>query len=212
MLKSVISVLGKPVRLAATPSDLNGPTKLVSASRESTRIATSFGLDPICSISALSGTDRENRIRYIIPPMFCPECRAEYRAGFTRCSDCDVDLVQELSESDTRVRKARREWTTTPSTIKPIYGEGRKTVHWWALYKRQTGTWPWSSIAIHVLNWVVILFGGGFLIWWAAEHHLSRWQFLGIFLLTGLPYGVVENWAKRRVKLNHLRNRKRLAK
>jgi hypothetical protein len=28
--------------------------------------------------------------------MFCPECRAEYRPGFTRCADCDVDLVQEL--------------------------------------------------------------------------------------------------------------------
>src|ERR1700688_124213 len=25
--------------------------------------------------------------------MFCPECKAEYRAGFTRCADCDVDLV-----------------------------------------------------------------------------------------------------------------------
>ena len=28
--------------------------------------------------------------------MFCPECRAEYRPGFTRCADCDVDLVEEL--------------------------------------------------------------------------------------------------------------------
>lgn len=27
--------------------------------------------------------------------MFCPECNAEYRAGFTRCADCDVDLVNE---------------------------------------------------------------------------------------------------------------------
>jgi hypothetical protein len=31
--------------------------------------------------------------------MFCPECKAEYRAGFTRCADCDVDLVADLSES-----------------------------------------------------------------------------------------------------------------
>jgi hypothetical protein len=28
--------------------------------------------------------------------MFCPQCKAEYRRGFTHCSDCDVDLVWEL--------------------------------------------------------------------------------------------------------------------
>lgn len=28
--------------------------------------------------------------------MFCPVCKAEYRPGFTRCADCDVDLVHEL--------------------------------------------------------------------------------------------------------------------
>ena len=28
--------------------------------------------------------------------MICPECEAEYREGFTRCADCDVDLVAEL--------------------------------------------------------------------------------------------------------------------
>ncbi len=28
--------------------------------------------------------------------MFCPQCRAEYRPGFTHCTDCDVDLVHEL--------------------------------------------------------------------------------------------------------------------
>lgn len=25
--------------------------------------------------------------------MICPNCGAEYREGFTRCADCDVDLV-----------------------------------------------------------------------------------------------------------------------
>jgi hypothetical protein len=29
---------------------------------------------------------------------FCPSCHCEYRPGFTRCSDCDVDLVESLSE------------------------------------------------------------------------------------------------------------------
>jgi len=28
--------------------------------------------------------------------MFCPQCRVEYRPGFTHCADCDVDLVYEL--------------------------------------------------------------------------------------------------------------------
>jgi hypothetical protein len=27
--------------------------------------------------------------------MFCPQCNVEYRPGFTRCADCDVDLVNE---------------------------------------------------------------------------------------------------------------------
>ncbi|MBN1905921.1 MAG: DUF2007 domain-containing protein [Deltaproteobacteria bacterium] len=28
--------------------------------------------------------------------MFCPKCKAEYREGFLRCTDCDIDLVFEL--------------------------------------------------------------------------------------------------------------------
>jgi hypothetical protein len=28
--------------------------------------------------------------------MFCPRCKAEYRQGFTRCADCDVELVDQL--------------------------------------------------------------------------------------------------------------------
>jgi hypothetical protein len=29
--------------------------------------------------------------------MFCPQCKAEYRQGFTRCADCDIELVHELT-------------------------------------------------------------------------------------------------------------------
>jgi hypothetical protein len=28
--------------------------------------------------------------------MFCPQCNAEYRPGFTRCIDCDTELVDHL--------------------------------------------------------------------------------------------------------------------
>ncbi len=31
--------------------------------------------------------------------MYCPQCKAEYRQGFTRCADCDVDLVYERPAS-----------------------------------------------------------------------------------------------------------------
>jgi hypothetical protein len=30
--------------------------------------------------------------------MFCPVCESEYRDGFTKCSDCGVDLVKQLAD------------------------------------------------------------------------------------------------------------------
>jgi hypothetical protein len=37
--------------------------------------------------------------------MFCPQCRAEYRPGFTHCTDCDVDLVNALPNSEKEISK-----------------------------------------------------------------------------------------------------------
>jgi hypothetical protein len=31
--------------------------------------------------------------------MYCPKCKAEYREGFTRCADCEVELVDALPEA-----------------------------------------------------------------------------------------------------------------
>jgi hypothetical protein len=37
--------------------------------------------------------------------MFCPDCKAEYRRGFTHCVDCDVDLVEELPRAAIELRR-----------------------------------------------------------------------------------------------------------
>ena len=50
--------------------------------------------------------------------MFCPQCKAEYRPGFTHCSDCDVDLVEKLPEEE------------------PLSGE-EVTLLWWCNDERE---------------------------------------------------------------------------
>jgi hypothetical protein len=90
--------------------------------------------------------------------------------------------------------------------------DGRKTLHWWREYKRQTGSWPWSSIAIHAANWAVIFLAGFLFTWWAADRHLPRWQIAVMILALGIPYLVAENWAKNKVKLALLRNARQSSK
>ena len=36
----------------------------------------------------------------ILEAMFCPQCKAEYRPGFTRCSECNVVLVFRLPDAE----------------------------------------------------------------------------------------------------------------
>lgn len=42
--------------------------------------------------------------------MFCPKCKCEYREGFYRCSDCKVELVNELPQVE--------EYKNQPETLK----------------------------------------------------------------------------------------------
>ena len=72
--------------------------------------------NPCGRVFCLPGTDSGTRLRYTIVVMFCPECRAEYRPGFTRCSDCDVELVHKIPEHGTRVRKTKRDSETMSPT------------------------------------------------------------------------------------------------
>jgi hypothetical protein len=57
--------------------------------------------------------------------MFCPECRAEYRTGFTRCHDCNVELVDHLpaqKAGDPTVRRVYEFDETRYVTIATVQG------------------------------------------------------------------------------------------
>jgi hypothetical protein len=60
--------------------------------------------------------------------MFCPICKSEYRDGFTKCSDCGVDLVTRLPEKvpapgETDGNATELLWSGDSSLTASIIGE-----------------------------------------------------------------------------------------
>ena len=51
--------------------------------------------------------------------MFCPNCRAEYREGFTRCSDCNVELVNVLPPPSANASEPRED--ERPDLARPAH-------------------------------------------------------------------------------------------
>jgi hypothetical protein len=49
--------------------------------------------------------------------MYCPQCHAEYVPGFTRCADCDVELVEVPPEVLPAAKPARRDPTDDLVTV-----------------------------------------------------------------------------------------------
>ena len=90
--------------------------------------------------------------------------------------------------------------------------DGRATLRSWRDYENQTGRRPWFWIAVHILNWALAISWAFFVIWLAVNYHFSNWKFICIFLLIGLPYSLFWLWLKNKVKLDQLRNQRRLRK
>jgi hypothetical protein len=51
--------------------------------------------------------------------MYCPRCRVEYEPGFTRCTDCDVELVEVLPAAKPPRRDSTEGVVTVFSTHDP---------------------------------------------------------------------------------------------
>jgi len=47
---------------------------------------------------------------------YCPKCRMEYRDGFTKCNDCDIDLVEVLNDKEQTQEEKKR---ATVGKVKP---------------------------------------------------------------------------------------------
>jgi hypothetical protein len=52
--------------------------------------------------------------------MYCPQCHVEYVVGFTRCADCDVELVEVLPAA----KSARRDSNDDLVTVLTSYDPG----------------------------------------------------------------------------------------
>jgi hypothetical protein len=55
--------------------------------------------------------------------MICPECRAEYRSGFTRCADCDIPLVEKIEDlkEDPESPLSMDADAAEPDEVQPIF-------------------------------------------------------------------------------------------
>ena len=51
--------------------------------------------------------------------MYCPKCHAEYAPGFTRCADCDVELVEVLPAAKPARRDSSDDLVTVFSSHDP---------------------------------------------------------------------------------------------
>jgi ribosomal protein L40E len=50
----------------------------------------------MCYLPLPEKQEKTSGIKRSNPMPYCPSCQSEYRIGFTRCSSCDVDLVDQL--------------------------------------------------------------------------------------------------------------------
>jgi hypothetical protein len=89
---------------------------------------------------------------------------------------------------------------------------GRATLRGWGEYNRETGKWPLVSIAAHLCNFIVVAAGAIWLILYGERHDWSKFRFRWTALFIVAPYVIVWSWIEGKIKLNDMRNQRRISK
>ncbi|PKM81127.1 MAG: hypothetical protein CVU88_04145 [Firmicutes bacterium HGW-Firmicutes-13] len=92
---------------------------------------------------------------------WCPNCKSEYREGFRICTDCKVELVQELEPEETEFQHKQEEWVFLINVL----GEHEKNVvesllksHDIPLLKKHKGSGEYIRILTGNSNFGIDLF------------------------------------------------------
>lgn len=78
--------------------------------------------------------------------MFCPVCKAEYRSGFTRCSECDVALVETLEMAKAASPEQMNAVLLWSGTDPQTFAAVRDALDWAKIFhfaeSRESGVFP----------------------------------------------------------------------
>jgi len=108
--------------------------------------------------------------------MFCPECRAEHRPSFTRCADCDVDLVQELPVGLSGTEKTlRRTWSRRTEVLPKILVSCSERSPWQNPRSLAVSISPWARTVFLILHLSCL---AGFQVSLSFRSRLSKENFL----------------------------------
>ena len=77
--------------------------------------------------------------------MFCPLCKAEYRQGFTECSDCHITLVSTQEEADAvKVDQLRIDDRAVVDLLLNALTDAK--IPFRSREVLQSNPWPWISV------------------------------------------------------------------
>ena len=80
--------------------------------------------------------------------MFCPLCKAEYRQGFTQCSDCHIALVATLHEAQSVPVECLWDGSDRAECNRILTGLMNADIPYFSRETVKSELWPWLSLLL----------------------------------------------------------------